>query len=176
MSAQTAQRIKRLTPRELEVFEGLVAGHSNKEIARKLNISHKTVEVHRARVMTKMQAQNMPHLVRMALEVGKCAEQCNSIATQTAQQIKQLTPREQEVFEDLVAGHSNKEIARKLNISRRTVEVHRARVMRKMQAKSLSHLVLMAFTIESENRLERVPDLLSQLESRPLLSVRPEMN
>jgi FixJ family two-component response regulator len=150
MSAQTAQQIKQLTPREQEVFEDLVAGHSNKEIGRKRNISHRTVETHRARVMRKMQAQNMPHLVRMALEIGKGAEQSNSIATQTAQQIKQLTPREQEVFEDLVAGHSNKEISRKLNISCRTVEVHRARVVKKMQAKSLSHLVLMAFAIESE--------------------------
>jgi len=69
MSAQTAQQIERLTPREREVFEDIVAGLSNREIAQKLNISPRTVEVYRARLMLKMQAQNLPHLVRMAFAI-----------------------------------------------------------------------------------------------------------
>ncbi len=69
MSAHAAQRIERLSPREKEVFEDLVVGHSNRAIADKLGISPRTVEVHRARVMKKMHAQSLPHLVRMAIEI-----------------------------------------------------------------------------------------------------------
>ncbi|MDR3516921.1 MAG: response regulator FixJ [Azospirillaceae bacterium] len=54
-----------------------------------------------------------------------------------------LTPREHEVLDGLVAGDPNKVIAFNLKISPRTVEIHRARVMEKTQASSLSHLVRM---------------------------------
>lgn len=55
-----------------------------------------------------------------------------------------LTPRERDVLGQLVVGHPNKIIAHELNISPRTVEIHRANLMKKMQADSLSHLVRMA--------------------------------
>jgi two-component system response regulator FixJ len=55
-----------------------------------------------------------------------------------------LTPREREVLDHLVIGRSNKMIARELAISPRTVEIHRARVMEKMRAESLSQLVRLA--------------------------------
>lgn len=64
------QRLEALTPRERDVLERLVIGGSNKEIARELGISPRTVEIHRARVMEKMQAHNLPQLVRMALAAG----------------------------------------------------------------------------------------------------------
>lgn len=63
-------RVASLTPRERDVFEQLIIGRSNKLTASKLEISPRTVEVHRARVMKKMQAESMPHLVRMALHAG----------------------------------------------------------------------------------------------------------
>jgi two-component system response regulator FixJ len=59
--------LSRLTAREREVFERLVAGDSNNRIARTLNISARTVEIHRARVMEKLQVKNLPDLVRLAL-------------------------------------------------------------------------------------------------------------
>ena len=55
-----------------------------------------------------------------------------------------LTLREQEVLSLIVRGHSNKEIARILDISNRTVEAHRASIMEKMQVKSLAELMLLA--------------------------------
>ena len=59
--------------------------------------------------------------------------------------IATLSPREMEVMEGLVAGHANKAIAFDLEISARTVEVYRANVMMKMQAKTLSELVLQSY-------------------------------
>ena len=64
---QTRLRLGRLTPRERQVFDALVAGASNKEMALNLKISPRTVEVFRAKVMTKMEADSLPALVRMGL-------------------------------------------------------------------------------------------------------------
>ena len=61
------RRLGRLTTREREVFERLARGSSNKAVARELGISPRTVEVHRARVMEKLQAPSLSHLVRMAV-------------------------------------------------------------------------------------------------------------
>ncbi|MEW5728568.1 MAG: response regulator FixJ [Pseudomonadota bacterium] len=60
----------------------------------------------------------------------------------------ELTPREREVMDLVVQGLPNKAVAAELNISVRTVEIHRARVMEKMAAKSLSELVRMALRLE----------------------------
>lgn len=57
-------RLNALTTRELEVMSLVVAGHANKEIARQLGISHRTVEIHRARVMEKTGATNVLELAR----------------------------------------------------------------------------------------------------------------
>lgn len=65
--AEIAGRIGELTAREREVFDAVVAGHSNKEVALKLAISPRTVEIYRANVMTKMRANTLSDLVRMAL-------------------------------------------------------------------------------------------------------------
>ena len=62
-----AARVASLSPRERQVMDGLVAGLSNKLIAREYDISPRTIEVYRANVMTKMQADSLSDLVRMAL-------------------------------------------------------------------------------------------------------------
>ena len=66
--AQT--RLDSLTKREKQVMELVVVGMLNKDIAKKLEISIKTVEVHRANVMDKMSANSITDLVRMYLDVG----------------------------------------------------------------------------------------------------------
>ena len=57
-----------------EVLEGMVAGHPNKVIAYRLSLSPRTVEIHRARVMDKMQARSLSELVRLALAAGLAPE------------------------------------------------------------------------------------------------------
>lgn len=66
-AAEARARLKLLSERERQVLEGLVAGKPNKIIAHELDISARTVEIYRANVMTKMQADSLSALVRMAL-------------------------------------------------------------------------------------------------------------
>lgn len=68
--AEVQGRIASLTKRELEVFEQVVAGFLNKQIAANLGISEKTVKVHRARVMRKMSVKSLAQLARVAERIG----------------------------------------------------------------------------------------------------------
>ncbi len=63
-------RIATLSPRERQVMDGLIAGLSNKLIAKEYDISPRTIEVYRANVMTKMQAGSLSELVRLAMRAG----------------------------------------------------------------------------------------------------------
>ncbi len=65
-----AAKIASLSLRERQVLAGLVAGRPNKAIAHQLQISPRTVEIYRARLMDKMQAHSLPELVRMAVLAG----------------------------------------------------------------------------------------------------------
>ena|SRR5579859_134505 len=70
MSREIASRVATLSPRERQVMDGLIAGLSNKLIARDYDISPRTIEVYRANVMTKMQANSLSELVRLAMRAG----------------------------------------------------------------------------------------------------------
>ena len=64
------ERYAQLTSREREVMDRVVCGNANKQIARQLKISAKTVELHRSRVMKKMQAESLAELVHLAILLG----------------------------------------------------------------------------------------------------------
>jgi two-component system response regulator FixJ len=82
--------------------------------------------------------------VRLAERRAETKKDWSEDAAAAATKIAMLSEREHQVLEGLVAGSSNKTIAHNLGISPRTVEVYRANVMAKMQAKSLSELIRMA--------------------------------
>jgi two-component system, LuxR family, response regulator FixJ len=64
------KRLRQLTPREHEVYILVVKGLSNKEAARQLNVSYRTVDVHRAKIMEKMEAEDLAELTVMAMHCG----------------------------------------------------------------------------------------------------------
>ena len=68
--SEVQSRLALLTPREREVLDLLVVGNINKQVAARLQISEKTVEIHRAHVMKKLQAETIAELVRLAYEAG----------------------------------------------------------------------------------------------------------
>lgn len=69
-NAQTEAKFALLSPREVQILQGIVAGKQNKVIAVELNISLKTVEAHRAAVMKKMGVRSVPELVKLVLTNG----------------------------------------------------------------------------------------------------------
>lgn len=65
------RRLQSLTPRERQVLQLVTSGKPNKVMAAELGVSQRTVEVHRARVMEKMQAGSLAQLVRMVMDAGE---------------------------------------------------------------------------------------------------------
>jgi FixJ family two-component response regulator len=69
---ESRRRVQRLTRRERQVLELVVAGKTNREIADQWGISEKTVKIHRGRVMRKMRAGSLPELVVLSQQAGVC--------------------------------------------------------------------------------------------------------
>ena len=80
--------------------------------------------------------------------------QPDALSATAASRLKSLSPREREVLEALLLGLSNKSIGYELGISPRTVEIHRARVMEKTGAHSLSELVRLGLAAGLQPRIE----------------------
>jgi RNA polymerase sigma factor (sigma-70 family) len=76
-----------------------------------------------------------------ALRVDRERRAAATARTTTDRRIERLTKREREILELIAAGHQNREIAAQLGISARTVEVHRARIMEKLECRSLAELM-----------------------------------
>ena len=77
-AAPVSKQFLRLTPRENEVLIHVVAGKTNKEVARELDISPKTVEFHRKHLMKKLGADNLADLVRIAVEREFLSQKTNT--------------------------------------------------------------------------------------------------
>lgn len=86
--------------------------------------------------------------IEAAMQVGVALSQRESDRAAVMERMNALSAREAEVLRGLVAGNPNKVIAFDLGISARTVEVHRAHVMMKMNARSLSDLVRMTLLVD----------------------------
>jgi RNA polymerase sigma factor (sigma-70 family) len=85
--------------------------------------------------------------IKRALQQERSQRELYAIKRQLSDKFERLTPREQEVMKYIVNGTSNKHLAETLGVSSRTIEVHRSRIMAKMDASSLPELVCMALTI-----------------------------
>ena len=88
--------------------------------------------------------QDLLDAIHRSLERDEKERQEQAEVSRLKQRVESLTPREREVLALVVTGMLNKNIARQLGTSEKTIKVHRSRVMEKMQAKSLAELVRMA--------------------------------
>jgi RNA polymerase sigma factor (sigma-70 family) len=95
--------------------------------------------------------QELLDKIQEALEADTRGRAERSDLNEIRSRLESLTPRETEVMDLVVAGKPNKNIARALGISQRTVEIHRARVMEKMQVRSVSMLVQLVMRAKDQS-------------------------
>jgi len=88
-----------------------------------------------------VQAQALLSAVRSAIEQHRTARAANANAVKLRERLASLTPREREVLGALVAGRLNKQIASDLGVVEQTVKFHRARIMERMQARTVAELM-----------------------------------
>ena len=92
--------------------------------------------------------QDLLDRVRLAIDLSQQVRAANSERAEIFARVAKLTPREREVCDRVIAGMSNKVIAQDLGLSTKTVEVHRARLMEKLQASTLADLVRLTLLAE----------------------------
>ena len=82
--------------------------------------------------------------IRAGIDKDRANRQAGAQRSKIQQQLATLTPREREVLHHIIAGKLNKQVAAELGIVEKTIKVHRARVMKKMNVRSLAELVRVA--------------------------------
>ncbi len=97
--------------------------------------------------------QSLIECINRAITVDKARLIARAKQNEIRNRFDRLTPREQQVMSHVVIGQPNKTIAYDLGCSSKTIEVHRARVMSKMEAPSLAGLVIMSMALSNEPRL-----------------------
>lgn len=174
LAPSTAARLlASLTPREREVLRLVLAGRLNKQIAADLGTVEKTVKVHRARAMRKLDVRSLLQLVRVSATLGLFVLEAEFVQgpflTTEALAIRDekraafnarlatLTSREKQVLSLVLAGYLNSQIAAEMGIVEKTVKVHRARLMRKMAAGSIIELFQMAVLADAVPRSDNWP-------------------
>lgn len=109
--------------------------------------------------------QTLIDLIQRCIQRDARDRQVEAARCEVSKKLSNLTPREREVLDLVVSGKSNKETARCLDISPKTVEVHRGRVMEKMEATSLPNLVQTIITLEDHQGISQGPSKHSYKES-----------
>jgi len=95
--------------------------------------------------------QQLLDRISQAMDLGSKRHDEHDIQQDAQNKYDSLTPREKEIFTEVVSGKLNKVIAYELNISTRTVEIHRAKAMEKMEAKNLSELINLARLLKQKD-------------------------
>ena len=130
---------KRLAEGNLDIPIVFVTGHGN------IPASVRAIKAGAVEFLTKpFDKQQLFRAIAEAMERDRHNRQEHAQLREVRQRYNSLTPREQQVMQQVVSGQLNKQIAAELTISEFTVKLHRGRVMRKMHAESLADLVIMA--------------------------------
>ena len=99
-------------------------------------------------ILKPFQTDALVEKVKKALQKERENRKDNHDLSEINRRFQSLTPREKEILEKIINGNANKVIAIDMAISQRTVEIHRAHIMQKMQTKSLPQLIKMVNQLE----------------------------
>ena len=157
----TGPGLTHLTPREIQVLRFIVEGETNKQIAKELGVSVKTVEKHRQEIMNKLRIHHTAGLTcyalsngitfpkavsaAMARRVRSARGNCSSPIDEAGHN-RAITARETEVLKLIAAGFLNKQIAAELHLSIKTVANHRQEVMKRLNIHHIAGLTRYALS------------------------------